>query len=247
MPSRLRSSLAAFGLAATALLVGGPEKASEYQMWQYAAEAGSNFSPDDTRAITTTYDETISIVGGLAATRLVFISGHQSYTCPGSEPIEVRSTHGAMYCGQNNTVIMTAWGLGFTKTIEGAQTPKERTAITKYVIAHELGHAVQVLVGVRLSVPTGLSTEQATAYIRHNELDADCLATRILVLTGQPTDALYAMQAFGKTILQNNNDPEHGTQLERLAALSQGYSGGTLCGLPRDPFTPVTARTATGR
>ena len=111
-----------------------------------------------------------------------------------------------------------------------------------YVIAHEVGHHVQNLVGA-------LQNGGGNAQSVRQELQADCLAgvwghsasTRVLE-SGDLEDALNAASAIGDDTLQRRSSghvvPEsftHGSSADRVAAFRRGFDGGDLrsCGIGR--------------
>jgi predicted metalloprotease len=111
-----------------------------------------------------------------------------------------------------------------------------------YVIAHEVGHHVQNLVGV-------LQNGGGNAQSVRQELQADCLAgvwghsasTRVLE-GGDLEEALNAASAIGDDTLQRRSSghvmPEsftHGSSADRVASFKRGFDGGDLrsCGIGR--------------
>ena len=113
-----------------------------------------------------------------------------------------------------------------------------------YVIAHEVGHHVQNVLGVLNSSSSGGagSNEQSVRL----ELQADCLAgiwahhaesARNLVESGDIQEALNAAAAIGDDRLQQRSQgyvvPEsftHGSSEQRVNAFRAGYQSGTLQG-----------------
>jgi hypothetical protein len=110
-----------------------------------------------------------------------------------------------------------------------------------YVIAHEVGHHVQNLVGA-------LQSGGGNAQSVRQELQADCLAgvwghsaTRVLQ-AGDVEEGLNAASAIGDDTLQRKSSgrvmPEsftHGSSADRVAAFKRGLDGGDLrsCGIGR--------------
>jgi predicted metalloprotease len=107
-----------------------------------------------------------------------------------------------------------------------------------YVIAHELGHHVEL----QRRVATPESGRDSVAY----ELLADCLAgawgqqaaQRGLLETGDLGEALDAAAAIGDDRLQKQATGEvhpesftHGSSAERRQAFQRGFSGGDACGV----------------
>ncbi|HUL74784.1 MAG TPA: neutral zinc metallopeptidase [Vicinamibacterales bacterium] len=118
-----------------------------------------------------------------------------------------------------------------------------------YVIAHEVGHHVQNLLGA-LASGGGLSRLQANAQSVRQELQADCLAgvwghsaaSRGVLDPGDVEEGLNAAAAVGDDRLQRQAQgrvvPEsftHGSSADRVAAFKRGLDGGELssCGLGR--------------
>jgi uncharacterized protein len=113
-----------------------------------------------------------------------------------------------------------------------------------YVIAHEVGHHVQTLLGdpeSERSLVRGSERENA-ASIRQ-ELQADCLAgvwahstaQRDLLQAGDVEEGLRAASAVGDDTLQRQSQgrvsPEtwtHGSAEQRVAAFRRGYTSGSM-------------------
>jgi len=113
-----------------------------------------------------------------------------------------------------------------------------------YVIAHEVGHHVQTLLGL-LGRGNAMSRSQANAISVQQELQADCLAgmwgrsasTRNLLDTGDVEEGLRAAAAIGDDRLQRASQgrvvPEsftHGSSEQRVAAVRAGLSSTDLSG-----------------
>jgi hypothetical protein len=118
-----------------------------------------------------------------------------------------------------------------------------------YVIAHEVGHHVQNLLGL-LSSAAGLSRASANSMSVQQELQADCLAGvwghsaagRGLLDTGDAEEGMAAASAVGDDHIQRMTggrvSPEsftHGSSADRMASLKRGLDGGELasCGIRR--------------
>lgn len=115
-----------------------------------------------------------------------------------------------------------------------------------YVVAHEVGHHVQNLLGVSEKVSraqAGKSQAGANALSVKLELQADCLAgvwghyaqQRGLLERGDLEQALTAAHAIGDDTLQRNAGrsvtPDaftHGTSEQRMHWFRQGFDGGDL-------------------
>ena len=112
-----------------------------------------------------------------------------------------------------------------------------------YVIAHEVGHHVQNLVGA-------LQNGGGNAQSVRQELQADCLAGvwghaaagRNLLDPGDVDEGLRAASAIGDDTLQRRSGgrvmPEsftHGSSADRVSAFKRGFDGGDLraCGIGR--------------
>jgi len=112
-----------------------------------------------------------------------------------------------------------------------------------YVIAHEVGHHVQNLVGA-------LQNGGGNAQSVRQELQADCLAgvwghsaaARNVLEAGDVEEGLNAASAIGDDTLQKRSGgrvmPEsftHGSSADRVAAFKRGLDGGDLrsCGIGR--------------
>lgn len=114
-----------------------------------------------------------------------------------------------------------------------------------YVVAHEVGHHVQTLLGVSDEIrgqQAGASQADANALQVQMELQADCLAgvwayhaqaERGLLEPGDIEEALGAAAAIGDDRLQRETQgrvqPEsftHGTSAQRVRAFQTGYADG---------------------
>lgn len=109
-----------------------------------------------------------------------------------------------------------------------------------YVIAHEVGHHIQLLMGVEGRVRAaqrGASETQSNAIQVRMELQADCLAgawasrEQGAMEPGDLEEGMRAAAAIGDDTLQGNAAaPEsftHGTSAQRQEALMRGYRGGS--------------------
>jgi predicted metalloprotease len=114
-----------------------------------------------------------------------------------------------------------------------------------YVIAHEVGHHIQTLLGISQKVQKakrGLSKTQANALSVRQELQADCLAgvwanhadrARNVVEEGDIEEALNAATAIGDDRLQQQSQgrivPEsftHGSSEQRVRWFTKGLKNG---------------------
>jgi predicted metalloprotease len=113
-----------------------------------------------------------------------------------------------------------------------------------YVIAHEVGHHVQTLMGERES-PRSLvrGRERQNAASIQTELQADCYAgvwahsteQRDILQAGDIEEGLRAAAAVGDDTLQRETEgrvsPEtwtHGSSEQRVSAFQRGYTSGSL-------------------
>jgi predicted metalloprotease len=114
-----------------------------------------------------------------------------------------------------------------------------------YVIAHEVGHHVQTLLGISEQVQrkkAQLSKAEANQLSVRQELQADCLAgiwahhadrTRALLEQGDIEEGLNAASAIGDDRLQRQSQgyvtPEsftHGSSAQRVKWFKRGYASG---------------------
>ena len=113
-----------------------------------------------------------------------------------------------------------------------------------YVIAHEVGHHIQTLLGL-LSSGAGLTRAEANAQSVQQELQADCLAgmwgrsaaSRNLLEPGDAEEGLRAAAAIGDDRLQSATQgrvvPEsftHGTSQQRVDAVRLGLNSTDISG-----------------
>ena len=102
-----------------------------------------------------------------------------------------------------------------------------------YVIAHEIGHHVQNLIGATRSKPAGETTNQVSVRV---ELQADCLAG-VWGHTAQATlkiddadlkEAVNAAHQIGDDTLGNGNasDYTHGSSAQRIRWFRRGFESG---------------------
>jgi predicted metalloprotease len=109
-----------------------------------------------------------------------------------------------------------------------------------YVIAHEVGHHVQLLMGVEARIraaQSGASEAQSNALQVRMELQADCLAgawaarEQGAMEAGDLEEGMRAAAAIGDDTLQGQAAaPEsftHGTSAQRQEALMRGWRGGS--------------------
>jgi len=116
-----------------------------------------------------------------------------------------------------------------------------------YVIAHEVGHHVQTLLGISRQVQAakqGKTTAQANALSVKQELQADCFAglwgyaaniDRQMLEAGDLEEALTAATAIGDDRLQRDagrsvvpDSFTHGTSAQRVKWFSAGFNSGDI-------------------
>jgi hypothetical protein len=166
--------------------------------------------------------------------RLVLFSSAVQTGC-GTESSEV----GPFYCSADQTVYLD---LKFFQDMEQKYGVKGDFS-QAYVVAHELGHHIQLLTGVTSQV-SQLSQQypaQANALSVRVELQADCYAgvwahsayTRDLLEPGDLDEALTAAASVGDDFLQKQAtgsvQPEqwtHGSSAQRQKWLQTGYDKG---------------------
>jgi predicted metalloprotease len=109
-----------------------------------------------------------------------------------------------------------------------------------YVIAHEVGHHLQTLLGIsdRVRAAQRGAGAQANAIQVRMELQADCLAgawaasEREAMEPGDLEEGMRAAAAIGDDAISGGAAPPdsftHGTSAQRQEALMRGYRGGNL-------------------
>ena len=147
------------------------------------------------------------------------------------------SRMGPFYCPEDRSVYLdTSF---FDELAQRFQAPGNFAQA--YVIAHEVGHHVQTLLGISDRIrraQDGASQAQGNALQVRMELQADCLAgvwaskEQAAMEAGDIEGGMTAAAAIGDDRLQGNAAaPEsftHGTSAQRQEALMRGYRGGTL-------------------
>ncbi|AOX99723.1 neutral zinc metallopeptidase [Jeongeupia sp. USM3] len=155
---------------------------------------------------------------------------------------QASSAVGPFYCPGDSKVYLD---LGFFDELSRRYGAKGEFA-QAYVIAHEVGHHVQNLIGVSGKVrqlQSGKGEAAANALSVKQELQADCLAgvwghhaqSRGLLEAGDLQDALIAAQAIGDDTLQRNagrsvtpDSFTHGSAAERMQWLQRGFDSGRM-------------------
>jgi len=153
-----------------------------------------------------------------------------------------RSEVGPFYCPADRKVYLD---LGFFRELdERFGAPGDFAQA--YVVAHEVGHHVQSLLGISESVTAARSRaddRQSNALSVRLELQADCFAgvwghyaqARGLLEPGDADEGLNAAAAIGDDRLQRMSrgqvSPEsftHGSSADRVRWLRRGLDGGTI-------------------
>lgn len=167
--------------------------------------------------------------------RLVLFRSQVSTAC-GTESASV----GPFYCSGDQTVYLDT---GFFSAME-AQFGVRGDFAEAYVVAHEIGHHIQNLVGIsnRVANVQQFDPSQANALSVRVELQADCFAgvwahsayTRNLLEPGDIEEALRAAEVVGDDYLQhaagaavvNPDSWTHGSSAQRKQWLTTGYEDG---------------------
>jgi predicted metalloprotease len=151
------------------------------------------------------------------------------------------SATGPFYCPADSHVYID---LGFYRELAGKLGARGDFA-QAYVIAHEIGHHVQNLLGTsdRVHQARGSDQKGATGLSVRLELQADCYAgvwghstqKRNLLEQGDLDEAITAAQAIGDDRLQRMSrgavNPEkwtHGSSEQRMRWFRRGYETGKL-------------------
>ncbi|MFO7304715.1 MAG: neutral zinc metallopeptidase [Gammaproteobacteria bacterium] len=150
---------------------------------------------------------------------------------------------GPFYCPADERVYID---LSFYRDLH-ARFGAPGDAAQAYVIAHEVGHHVQTLLGIAertMAARRGLSTAEANALSVRQELQADCFAgiwahyadrSRQMFEAGDLEEALNAASAVGDDRLQQRSRgrvaPEsftHGSSAQRASWFKRGYESGDV-------------------
>jgi predicted metalloprotease len=166
--------------------------------------------------------------------QLVTFNGGVETGC-GAHPSEV----GPFYCPPDHTVYIDLSFLTALQQYIGAEGDFARA----YIIAHELGHHVQTVVGIttRVNALSAVSPNNANPLSVRSELQADCLAgvwaataySRNLIGPSQINEALRAAAAVGDDYQQQLAGVEmddtgwtHGSSAQRQHWLQTGIEQG---------------------
>ena len=179
--------------------------------------------------------------------KLVLYSGTVESACGSAG-----SATGPFYCPGDSKIYID---LSFFQELRDSLKAPGDFAIA-YVIAHEVGHHVQYLLGITdevMSHRAGLSETEFNEYLVRLELQADYLAgvwayyaNRMkLMEEGDLEEALNAASAVGDDRIQNNTQgyivPDsftHGTSEQRRRWFSKGFASGSMTG--GDTFNATT-------
>ena len=154
---------------------------------------------------------------------------------------EAQSATGPFYCPRDQKVYID---LGFYDELEQRFGAPGKFA-QAYVLAHELGHHIQNLLGIERKVSSlqGQNPGAGNALSVRMELQADCFAgvwarstqPRHLLESGDVESALGAAAAVGDDRLQRMSggrvSPEsftHGSSAQRMEWFQRGMNGGTV-------------------
>jgi len=150
---------------------------------------------------------------------------------------------GPFYCPADERVYID---LSFYRDLH-ARFGAPGDAAQAYVIAHEVGHHVQTLLGIAertMAARRGLSTAEANALSVRQELQADCFAgiwahyadrSRQMFEAGDLEEALNAASAVGDDRLQQRSRGRvapksftHGSSAQRASWFKRGYESGDV-------------------
>lgn len=213
---------------------------------QQAAPAGPPARDQMTRFVATVLADTEDTWGELfrangasyVQPKLVLFSGQTPTACGSGN-----SASGPFYCPGDQQLYID---LGFYQLMQ------QRFGVSgdfaqAYVIAHEVGHHVQNLMGIMQKVDTlrrRLPAKQANALSVRLELQADCFAgvwafhanqARSILEAGDVDGALQAASAIGDDVLQKQargyvvpDSFTHGTSAQRARWFRRGIDSGTI-------------------
>jgi hypothetical protein len=160
-----------------------------------------------------------------------------------------QSAMGPFYCPIDEKVYLdTSFFRELVTRFRGCDTGSRACLFAQsYVIAHEVGHHVQNLLGIMdrvHGVQQRASEAQANQLSVKVELQADCFAgvwahhadeTKHILEQGDVESALRAASAVGDDTLQRRTQgyvvPDsftHGTSAERVAWFKRGFAGGSI-------------------
>ena len=172
-----------------------------------------------------------------AEPRLVLFTGMQQTACGTGQ-----SAMGPFYCPGDQKVYIDLAFYNDLARMSGARGDNDFAQA--YVIAHEVGHHVQTLLGTSERVAAasrGAREEEANALSVRQELQADCYAgvwghhSKIQLDPGDVEEALAAATAIGDDRLQQQSQgqivPEsftHGSSAQRVQWFRRGLDSGDV-------------------
>ncbi|HEX8360244.1 MAG TPA: neutral zinc metallopeptidase [Longimicrobium sp.] len=172
-----------------------------------------------------------------AEPRLVLFTGYQQTACGTGQ-----SAMGPFYCPGDQKVYIDLAFYNDLAKMSGARGDNDFAQA--YVIAHEVGHHVQTLLGTSERVQAasrGAREEEANALSVRQELQADCYAgvwghhSKIHLDPGDVEEALAAATAIGDDRLQQQSQgqivPEsftHGSSAQRVRWFRRGLDSGDV-------------------
>jgi uncharacterized protein len=176
--------------------------------------------------------------GGYREPKLVLFRGATATACGTGQ-----AAMGPFYCPGDQKVYID---LGFYETMK-TRLGAPGDFAQAYVIAHEIGHHVQALMGITEKVDAARQrggAAQSNALSVRLELQADCLAgvwahhaqrSRQILEQGDIEEAMNAASQIGDDALQRKSQgtviPEsftHGTSAQRVDWFKRGLTGGNL-------------------
>lgn len=228
-----------YGYDLTALLTGG-EVALTSQQQQRSVSANDDEAAKFTKVILATTEDTWSKLfqqmnKQYVAPKLVMYRGATRTGCGTGQ-----SVMGPFYCPADQTVYIDLSFYDEMKTKLGAGGDFAQG----YVVAHEVGHHVQKLLGIEPKVremQQGASQTQVNQLSVKMELQADCFAgvwghymqQENILEAGDLQEALNAAEAIGDDRLQQKGQgrvvPDsftHGTSEQRYTWFKRGFDGG---------------------
>ena len=228
-----------YGYDLTALLTGG-EVAPTSQQQQRSVSPNEDEAAKFTRVMLATTEDTWGKLfqqmnKQYVAPKLVMYRGATRTGCGTGQ-----SVMGPFYCPADQTVYIDLSFYDEMKTKLGAGGDFAQG----YVIAHEVGHHVQKLLGIEPKVremQQGASQTQVNQLSVKMELQADCFAgvwghymqQENILEVGDLQEALNAAEAIGDDRLQQKSQgrvvPDsftHGTSQQRYSWFKRGFDGG---------------------
>ncbi|WP_313655494.1 neutral zinc metallopeptidase [Pantoea sp.] len=229
-----------YGYDLTALLTGGDVAPGSQQQQTRSVSANDEEAAKFTKVILATTEDTWDKLfqqmnKQYVAPKLVMYRGATRTGCGTGQ-----SVMGPFYCPADQTVYIDLSFYDEMKTKLGAGGDFAQG----YVIAHEVGHHVQKLLGIEPKVremQQGASQKQVNQLSVKMELQADCFAgvwghymqQQNILEAGDLQEALNAAEAIGDDRLQQKGQgrvvPDsftHGTSEQRYTWFKRGFDGG---------------------